>query len=448
MRGVLTLAVASAAIAACSPFGGGAFSCDEDVQCGAGGQCEPNGFCSFPDPDCDSGRSYGEASGPLSGVCVGEEPPIDAPVTDFDARPIDAMNAPDATCIVDGFSLCTEAAVPALTFGTETLDTANDPRCVVRPQPGGGADMCLIYATAITVPAGATLTVIGGRPLALAASGTIQIDGTIDAGSTDGRTGPAADDGSCGSFGANPEVDGGGAGGGAGGSFAAAGGNGGEGDTDQSSGSPGTALPGTTNPAAGGTPGNLRGGCRGQTGGDEGGGGGSGDGGDPGSSGGAVWVLALGEVRVNGGGAIGVTGAGGEPGETQSGGGGGGSGGLIRIAAPAITIAGTLSAVGGGGGGGGARILSGPTYNITGSPGLAGPIGADGGTGGDGARCCPPGTGMEYGGHGGNGGGTAAAIAGGPSIVGAAGGGGSVGFIILVGPASVTGVASPAPIQL
>jgi hypothetical protein len=83
----------TAASTACSPFGGGAFQCTESAQCGVGGACEANGLCSFADATCPSGRRYGEASGDLAGVCVGDEPPDaaipDAPVGDDAPPPID-----------------------------------------------------------------------------------------------------------------------------------------------------------------------------------------------------------------------------------------------------------------------------------------------------------------------------------------------------------------------
>jgi len=52
-----------------------AFSCTSSEQCtGADvGVCQPVGFCSFDDPMCPSGQSYGAASGELSGMCVGSE---------------------------------------------------------------------------------------------------------------------------------------------------------------------------------------------------------------------------------------------------------------------------------------------------------------------------------------------------------------------------------------
>ena len=77
-------------LAACSPYGGGAFHCEEDLQCTGGGTCEANGLCSFPDPQCRSGRRYGELAGDLSRTCVGDEPPIDAPAGDAPDAPIDS----------------------------------------------------------------------------------------------------------------------------------------------------------------------------------------------------------------------------------------------------------------------------------------------------------------------------------------------------------------------
>ena len=91
-------------LAACSPYGGGgAFHCDRDDQCTGGGTCEPLGLCSFADGECASGRRYGDSSGGLSRVCVGDEPvdgAIDAPPGDADPdaslidAPIDAPPVP------------------------------------------------------------------------------------------------------------------------------------------------------------------------------------------------------------------------------------------------------------------------------------------------------------------------------------------------------------------
>ncbi len=60
---------AAACVLGCIP--GGSFICEDDAQCSrfANGLCQAGG-CSYPDPDCDSGRRYGEFAGPLAGTCV------------------------------------------------------------------------------------------------------------------------------------------------------------------------------------------------------------------------------------------------------------------------------------------------------------------------------------------------------------------------------------------
>jgi len=47
------------------------FQCANDGECGAGGKCEGDKFCSFADSACAGGRRYGDNSGPNSGDCVG-----------------------------------------------------------------------------------------------------------------------------------------------------------------------------------------------------------------------------------------------------------------------------------------------------------------------------------------------------------------------------------------
>lgn len=64
------------------------YKCTDSTQCGAGGQCEDIGFCSFADTSCDSGRKYGEFSGSTySDQCVGGTGPnvdggVDGMLTD------------------------------------------------------------------------------------------------------------------------------------------------------------------------------------------------------------------------------------------------------------------------------------------------------------------------------------------------------------------------------
>lgn len=117
-------------IAACSPFGGGAFQCETDAQCTGGpaaGRCQLlTGFCSFVDGACASGQRYGAASGSLSNVCVGDEPLVDAPgdVTGSESvlldAPLDAPAVPvttDYPCAADTFLA---SDIPATNFDVQT----------------------------------------------------------------------------------------------------------------------------------------------------------------------------------------------------------------------------------------------------------------------------------------------------------------------------------------
>jgi hypothetical protein len=64
------LALLGAMLCAVRGCSGDAFACEDDAQC-AGGMCQPNGYCSFPADDCDSGQRYGEhAPSGIAGECV------------------------------------------------------------------------------------------------------------------------------------------------------------------------------------------------------------------------------------------------------------------------------------------------------------------------------------------------------------------------------------------
>lgn len=339
---------------------------------------------------------------------------------------------PPPPCVPGFVDVC---AVPVPTTDleitvSETIDTDTDPRCITLQQPNGGP-ICLIYATAVTIGSGATLTATGSRPLAIAATSAMTIDGTIDVSSQRGvARGPGADDAAC-TFASVPENDLGGAAGGAGGSFGTSGGNGGVGDTDNSLGGDGQAVAGTAGAAA--TITSLRGGCHGQTGGAESVSGGQG--GTGGSGGGALYLYAPDALTLGSPGRIRATGAGGAGGQVQAGGGGGGSGGLVIIESEVITIAGAISANGGGAGAGGSRTNGTP---VTGPPGADGSFGTTPAVGGSNAIA---------GGNGGTGGaGTTPPAAGSSSIVGGGGGGGAVGIVRLIGTTIVSpGDISPPP---
>ncbi len=71
MRASIVVAIAWL-VAGCGP---GAYACEAASQCvdaaGVAGQCQANGWCSFPDAACGSGQRYGEHVGDgLAGDCV------------------------------------------------------------------------------------------------------------------------------------------------------------------------------------------------------------------------------------------------------------------------------------------------------------------------------------------------------------------------------------------
>lgn len=53
------------------------FRCSNNDTC-SGGVCESNGYCSFADTECPSGRRYGELSGENANQCVGSTTSLDA----------------------------------------------------------------------------------------------------------------------------------------------------------------------------------------------------------------------------------------------------------------------------------------------------------------------------------------------------------------------------------
>lgn len=294
----------------------------------------------------------------------------------------------------------------------------------------GNADIGVFGVAGLDVGGLALVQVIGSRPLLVASSGDILVEGQIDAsaGCEDGSNrcgGPGGGTGSdigideggqsepVAATGCAPGSNGTGSSGGpletggGGGGFGAAGGNGGDGDGDDPGGL------GGDGPAT----------CTGVdliplTGGSGAGAGGEGtDGGIGGGGGGAVQLSSHTSVRIigqptNSFVGIQVNGTGGMGGEAGDGGGGGGSGGAILLEAPEVVLNDAiLSANGGGGGGGGNQ-----TENNRGADGTFGVTQAPGGA-----------SGGQAGGLGGSLLGAATDGAGGGDDTG--GGGGSVGII-------------------
>ena len=98
-----------------------AFQCSDSTDCARGGGpgvCEPTGFCSFDDGNCNGGRRYGELSGPFAGQCIGGEVTPDAPPFDPDAP-----DAPDAPMVAP---FCDAAGEPTLVGCWEFENTFTD----------------------------------------------------------------------------------------------------------------------------------------------------------------------------------------------------------------------------------------------------------------------------------------------------------------------------------
>jgi len=74
MRGVGATMVLVGVGWAASACGASVFACSSDAQCQAGavaGQCQPSGYCSFPDESCPGGQRYGAAApDDLANACV------------------------------------------------------------------------------------------------------------------------------------------------------------------------------------------------------------------------------------------------------------------------------------------------------------------------------------------------------------------------------------------
>ena len=317
---------------------------------------------------------------------------------------------------------------PPLFTGTYVINSENG---MMR---GAGGPFQLPYAisgsvgvvsfTGLMVQQGVTIRTEGMRPLVIASTGSIQIDGFIDVSSNRSQTGGGANPTTCGPSAGGPGTtrtngDGGAGGGGNG----APGGLGGEGSnvamTGGSAGSRRLTMPET-----------IEGGCPGGStpSGD------LGTPGGPGSGGGGIALVARETLVVNGIVHAGGSGGGGAN-QNQNAGGGGGSGGMIRIEASLVMFgaASVLAANGGQGGGGcdGSAAMAGVS-------GLAQAMrafsanrqGNAGDGGGGGWRDAPMG---EPGSAGASGGG---------------GGGGGVGYIAYKGHTMTMGtptVASPTP---
>jgi hypothetical protein len=383
------------AVAGCGfPRPSDEFVCETNADCTGGRVCDERGYCVVSNsiPDAPPGTPDG--------------PAFDAAIdcATFASRHFDACLLPAPAPALDlaagSYVLDTDAATLSGPAGTQTLPNRVEDAGVV------------VSIAGLRVAVGATVRVIGSRPLIVASWSTIEVDGVIDASSNVTGRGAGGDSPDCASHAAgtgNSSNEG--AGGGGGGGLRGAGGTGGSGD-----------VPGGTAGGAIAAP-LLDGGC-------PGGAGGNGDqpGGPGGSGGGAVQLTARISIAIGGGvhaGGAGGTGGTDAGGDADGGGGGGGSGGMIGLEAPAIAItASGILAANGGGGGQGADMAAGER----GHDATLSATRAEGGSNGGSVD-------GDDGGRGSGGAQLAGAIGGQVGMNGGGGAGGGAGYIVIAGAA-------------
>lgn len=84
LRTLAPIAGLLSALVGLSCSSGAPFSCQTSDQCGVGGLCQAEGYCSFEDLSCTSGQAYGTLAPPaLAGQCVSD--PIEPATGDGDA---------------------------------------------------------------------------------------------------------------------------------------------------------------------------------------------------------------------------------------------------------------------------------------------------------------------------------------------------------------------------
>lgn len=137
--GFFFVALATLGSAACTKVD--TFNCLQSAECLDGivqGECEPGTLlCSFPDPACPSGKSYGEYAGDQANVCVGGGP---GTTTDPSSSLSDSITATGtgtsngSATTVDPTSGTTTAVDPT----TTTMTSQTDPTLTTDPSTSTG----------------------------------------------------------------------------------------------------------------------------------------------------------------------------------------------------------------------------------------------------------------------------------------------------------------------
>jgi hypothetical protein len=106
-----------------------AFACEEDAQCAAtaGGRCEADARCSYPDGECPSGRRYGEYAGEQSNVCVDAPSPTSSGADTAETLETSATTAGDSTTSTGSGESTTTTGATTSSGGGESSTTGNIP---------------------------------------------------------------------------------------------------------------------------------------------------------------------------------------------------------------------------------------------------------------------------------------------------------------------------------
>ncbi|MGH1345716.1 MAG: hypothetical protein ACRBN8_29395 [Nannocystales bacterium] len=114
----------SAGGAGCNPVSD--FQCSTSEDCiaeGAGGVCETNSFCTFPDAACPTGKRWHDRASSLAGMCFGDEG--GATDTDDSAGSSGESGEDSTTDVEPGTSTSGEPTTAPST--DPTMDTTTDP---------------------------------------------------------------------------------------------------------------------------------------------------------------------------------------------------------------------------------------------------------------------------------------------------------------------------------
>lgn len=133
--------------ASCNPVSD--FQCSTDEDCigeGAGGVCEANNFCTFPDESCDAGKRWHDRASSLAGMCFGDEGGATATDTDPTTGSGSTTDAPTTDPGSTG-SMTTAPTTDDPTTGDPTTDdpTTGDPLTTGEPttsSTGGAPAAC------------------------------------------------------------------------------------------------------------------------------------------------------------------------------------------------------------------------------------------------------------------------------------------------------------------